>query len=126
MIVGGGIGGAIGAAIWGAVIYFTNYEVGYIAWLVGVLVGLGVRIGAAQGADGWGPGVTSAIIAVAALIGGKLFGVQLLLMKLRDMPGADQIGMIDALQATMSPIDLLWFVLAVSSAFRIGSGLSSE
>jgi len=70
-IVAGGIGGLIGAAIWAGISYATNYEVGWIAWGVGFLVGVGVRVSAGENEEGFAPGLTAAVVAIVAVLGGK-------------------------------------------------------
>lgn len=75
-IIGGGIGGLIGAAIWAAVSHFSGYEIAWIAWGIGGLVGLGVLLGT-RGEGGKVHGATAAVIAVAAVVGGKWASVRL-------------------------------------------------
>lgn len=76
-VVAGVIGGALGAWVWAAVTYWTHHEVGWIALGIGVLVGMAVRM-AAGNIRGWAPGITAAIIAVLAIIGGKYVGTKML------------------------------------------------
>lgn len=79
-LIGGAVGGVVGAAVWAAITYFTNHEIGWIAWGVGIASGFGVR--AAAGDDeGNGPGLTAALIAVLALVGGKYTASTLLVNK---------------------------------------------
>ena len=73
-VIAGLIGGVIGAAVWGAIAHFTGYEIGWIAWAVGALVGICVRV-AAAGDSGAGLGAMSAVIALAAIAGGKYMAV---------------------------------------------------
>jgi hypothetical protein len=77
-ILAGSIGGAIGAAVWAAISYFANAEVGYVAWGIGFIVGFMVRLVAGEKEEGLAPGLTAALIAVVAVLGGKYAGVQLL------------------------------------------------
>ena len=78
-LVGSIVGGAIGAAIWAAVGYYTGYEVGWIAWGVGALAGLGAALGAnlIGGGPSTGTGMLAAVIALAAVLCGKLAVVEL-------------------------------------------------
>lgn len=94
MMMGTGlIGGLIGAAIWAGLIYFTGFEIGYVAVFVGFLSGVGVRFGASRWDYSWGPGLAAVVVAIMALIVGKVAGVQLVIQrelgKLQavDMPG---------------------------------------
>lgn len=70
------IAGIAGAAVWAAVSHYTGYEVGFIAWGVGLVVGIAMMAGAGNSA-GAQTGVLAAIIAVAAVLGGKYATVHL-------------------------------------------------
>ncbi|MFI4882510.1 MAG: hypothetical protein ACIAQU_08000 [Phycisphaerales bacterium JB064] len=78
-VIGALVGGAAGAAIWAAVGYYTGYEIGWIAWGVGVLTGVGTAIGANAlgGGPGTGTGILAAVVALAAVLCGKLAVVEL-------------------------------------------------
>ena len=76
-VIAGVIGGAVGAWAWAAITYWTHREIGWIALGIGVLVGMAVRMAAGK-IRGWAPGITAAIIAVLAIIGGKYVGTNLL------------------------------------------------
>ena len=79
-IIGGLVGGTIGAAIWAGVGYATNHEVGWIAWGIGFLTGMGVRF-MAKDAEGTGPGIVAAVIALLAVAGGKYLTVHFAIEK---------------------------------------------
>ncbi|MEO1007405.1 MAG: hypothetical protein AAFX79_02455 [Planctomycetota bacterium] len=70
-LVGALVGGIIGATIWGVIAYHTGYEIGWIAWGVGVLCGIGAVAGSG-GRTGDGTGILAAVVALAAIAGGKL------------------------------------------------------
>jgi phosphate/sulfate permease len=75
-ILGGSIGGLIGAVIWAVVTHYSGWEIGWIAWGIGGLVGAGVRLGTG-GSGGISHGGTAAIIALAAVLGGKWAAVRI-------------------------------------------------
>lgn len=77
-IIAGSIGGAVGAAVWAAISYFANAEVGYIAWGIGFIVGFFVRVAAGENENGMAPGLTAAIVAIVAVLGGKYAGAYML------------------------------------------------
>jgi phosphate/sulfate permease len=76
------IAGLVGAAIWAGISYATNYEIGYIAWAIGGMVGVAVRYVAGENEEGAGPGVTAAIVAILAVLGGKFVATSLLVSSL--------------------------------------------
>jgi DNA-directed RNA polymerase subunit RPC12/RpoP len=69
-LVGAAIGGAIGAALWAGVAMWLRLELSWIAIVVGLLVGVGTRIGA-RGRTSLATGGLAALLAVAAIAGGK-------------------------------------------------------
>ena len=78
-IIGAVVGGAAGAAIWAAVGYYTGYEIGWVAWGVGVLAGLGAAVGSnllGSGPD-TGTGILAAVVALVAVLCGKLAVVEM-------------------------------------------------
>lgn len=74
----GVLGGAVGVGVWAAIAHFTGYEVGFVAWAVGGLVGVAAILGA-QGRGSTSLGVMTAVIAVGAILAGKLVGAHLLI-----------------------------------------------
>ncbi len=70
-VVGGVLGGLVGAAVWATVTFYSGWEIGWIAWGIGGLVGLGVRLGS-RSQGGIGFGTTAVILAIAAVLLGKL------------------------------------------------------
>lgn len=102
------VGGAIGAAVWGGIVYATQHEIGWIAWGLGLLVGFCVRLASANHHDGFLPGIVAAIISVGSICAGKFLAASLFDgVKFEDMFGG---------------MDILFFLLAIITAFRLGSG----
>ena len=129
-ISGGLIGGFVGAAIWATIIALTEYEIGWIAWAVGALAGIGVRLGS-NGEEGPWLGILSVLIAFASIYAGKAFGLYFLAKNLGQIPPDANpmmflIFCFFAVPFIMGLFDILWFGLAGFTAFRIGSGLSSD
>ncbi|MCA9040830.1 MAG: hypothetical protein KDA65_10820 [Planctomycetaceae bacterium] len=71
--IGGGIAGLIGALIWAGVAYATGYEIAYVCIGIGGFVGFGTLMGAAvcNESQGFGSGLTAAIIALGAVFLGR-------------------------------------------------------
>ena len=73
-VIAGVIAGFVGALVWAFIVVFTGYEIGWLAWGIGAVVG---------GAVAWGTegskvnGLIAVVIAVAAILGGKLASVEI-------------------------------------------------
>lgn len=127
----GMVGGAIGAAVWGGICYATDHEIGWIAWGIGALVGFCVRIASEHHEDGFLPGIIAAIISVLSICAGKYLAASLLVNKLLAQMAAinPEIANLPVGEARMEvfkelfgPMDVLFFVLALFTAFKLGSG----
>lgn len=70
------LAGGIGAAIWAAIAYFAEYELGLLAWGIGAAVGAAMMAGAQERA-GAQTGAIALVIALASIVAGKYFAVEL-------------------------------------------------
>lgn len=132
-ILSAGIGGSIGAVIWGAIAYFAHAEVGYVAWGVGGLVGFCVRMGSGDMDEGIA-GFIAAGGAVVSILAGKLLaGYFIVQWLIKD----GQIPAVIAAEAqwplvriafmsSFGVMDIIFFVLAIATAFKLGSGQSDS
>ncbi|HWA83405.1 MAG TPA: hypothetical protein VG820_08240 [Fimbriimonadaceae bacterium] len=140
-VVGALIGGLIGALLWGGITAATKLEIGYMATGVGFLVGFGSAI---VGGRGFANGVMCAIVALLAMFGGKVATTRFLAPsmireELLKEPGADKAtdakidqatqdaiahlslaDYIEGAKESLDPIDILFGVIGVVAAFRIG------
>jgi hypothetical protein len=121
-LVAGLAAAAIGAGLWALVTVVTGYQIGWMAVGVGFLVGWAVRIA--------GKGTTSTfqVLGAALALGGCLVGNLLTIcvvasrkfeispteMVLRLTPDF----VVDVMSATFSPIDLLFYALAIYAGYR--------
>ena len=80
----GAAAGLAGAALWTLIAYSFGLEIGFLAWAIGGAVGFGAVINNPYG--GTAVGVTAAVIASLAILGGKFATMQLYL---EDELGAD-------------------------------------
>lgn len=64
---------AAGALVWALISKSSGYEIGWIAWGIGLAAGMGALIGGAQPSVKLG--VTAAVIAVCAIMSGKLLAL---------------------------------------------------
>ncbi|MEY4387350.1 MAG: hypothetical protein RLY20_2633 [Verrucomicrobiota bacterium] len=72
-VLGAFIGALIGMGVWYGLVVATGYQIGYVAWGIGALTGFGARV---LGRDGnTALGVTSAIFAAIAILGGGTLAV---------------------------------------------------
>ena len=120
--------GLLGAVIWGAIAYFAHVEVGYVAWAIGGLVGFSVRVCAGD-MDETFAGIIAATSSVVSILLGKLlsvyFVVTYLIQKGEIPPVApEQMGALMgvAFAGTFGIVDIVFFVLAIMTAYRLGSG----
>jgi hypothetical protein len=74
----GSIFGLITMAIWAGMIAKTGEPSRYMAIFVGATVGTGVRLGASKWDFGLFPAVTAGLIALTAIIGGKVIGINIM------------------------------------------------
>lgn len=132
-MVAAGIGGVIGAIVWGSIAYYVHAEVGYVAWGVGGLVGFCVRMAAEEMDEGIA-GIIAAIGAVVSILMGKVlagyFIVQWLVKdgKLPAEIAAAAQGQLlwIAFKSSFGLLDIVFLVLAIATAYRIGSGQSNS
>lgn len=122
-ILGGVLGAAIGAGLWAAITaMLEGRQIGFMAIGVGFLTGFGVRY-LGKGMD---PifGVVGAVLSLAGCVAGNLLAVMLYASMHNNIPFAaiaahmtpDRAWMI--LVDTFSPIDLLFYGLAVYFGYR--------
>ncbi len=121
-IIGGMIAAIIGASIWAVVTVLTNFQIGWMAVGVGFLVGYAVRIA--------GKGITKiygyigAVLALLGCLAGNLFSVCAIISKQEGIPFLDILMRLnpqitfDLLKATFSPIDLLFYAIAIYEGYR--------
>lgn len=125
-IVGGLIGMLIGTAIWTLVTVVTEYQIGLIAIGIGFLVGMGVRY-LGKGFD-TSFGIVGGILSGLGCVIGNLLTVLIILSREFDIPFGELLTNLDLnlivefMTATFSPMDLLFYALAIyygyQSSFR--------
>jgi len=132
-IIAACVGGGAGALIWGAIVYFTHYEVGYVAWAVGGLIGFCVRVAAGDMNDTFA-GIIAAVGSVFSILAGKVLGAYFIvqwIIKEGQVPAdltANAQGQLVgiAFAHSFSPIDIVFFLLAIATAYKLGAGHSEE
>ncbi len=121
-IAAGAVAAAVGAALWATISYLTEYQIGWMAIGVGFLVGIAVRyFGKGTGAAF---GVLGGALALAGCLAGNLLTVCLVLSREKSMSLLAVISRLDLdlvvniMSATFSPMDLLFYGLAVYAGYR--------
>ncbi len=120
----GGLGAAgVGAGIWGLISATTGLQIGWMAVGIGFLVGLAVRafgkgIDRVYGLIGGG-------LALLGCLAGNLLTVCILVAKEEAIPLFDLLGRVNVgialelMQVSFSPMDLLFYGLAVYEGYRL-------
>lgn len=121
-IVGGLIAAVIGAAIWAAVTVITDFQIGWMAVGIGFLVGYAVRITGKGISKSFG--YVGAILALASCFAGNLFSICAIISKQEAIPFFHLVTrlnpqiILDIMKTTFSPIDLLFYGIAVYEGYR--------
>jgi hypothetical protein len=108
-IAGAAAAGFVGMLAWYFLIKVTGHQIAFAAWGVGLLAGLGARGLGREGSRGLGMAAGTA--ALVAILGGQLLAAQ---------GGAGELKQFFS-DGSISWLTLLWLLLAVASAFRLGS-----
>ena len=127
-ITGGIIGGAISVILWVAITVATKYQIGYMAIAVGFIVGYAIRI-CGKGVDKIF-GISGAVIAfLACFIGNFMSVVVIAVNEINALPLLN-VGyfdifkyitiseFIEIVKETFSPIDLLFYGLAIAGGYK--------
>lgn len=124
------IGAAVGAAIWVGIAIVTDYEIGWIAWGLGAAAGAGMALGKGDDVSEFS-GLIAAGISLLGIVGAK-FGLYRYVISTIESMGVT-VAQAKALSgekltfgAMFSPIDGLFILLAVASAYKIGSGQAED
>ena len=118
-----GAGTASAAAVlWAVVTVVTGYQIGWMAIGVGFVVGLAVRT-AGRGVD-VSFGVVGAALALFGCLAGNMLGVCILLSQQESIELTQLLTHLNPtvaftlMRATFSPIDLLFYGLAIYQGYR--------
>ncbi len=129
-ILTGTLAALAGAALWALITVFTGFQIGFMAIAVGALVGFAIRL--------FGKGVDSVFGIVGAILAliGCLIGN---LMAVTALAAADQgVGFfsalaqlnlsiaVDLMKAFFSPIDLLFYGIALYEGYKLSFRTLSE
>ncbi len=119
----GGTGAAtIGAIIWAIITALTNYQIGWMAVGVGFLVGFSVRK-FGKGID-TSFGIVGAALSLLGCLAGNLISLCILVSRQEGMGIIEVLSrlnpeiVVELMRATFSPIDLLFYGIAIYEGYR--------
>lgn len=123
-IAGGLLAALVGAAIWAVVTVSTEYQIGWMAVGVGALVGFAVRTLGKGSTPVYG--VIGAVCALLGCVLGNLYSGIGFIAESEGISYMDAVlnfdygYSFDVLQAMASPMDLLFYGIAVYEGFKFG------
>jgi hypothetical protein len=121
-VLAGGAAALLGALTWAVITATISYQIGWMAVGVGFLVGYAVRT-FGKGIDR-SYGAVGALWSLAGCAAGNLLAVITLVSQHQNIPVLDILGRLDAevianlMRATFSPMDLLFYGIAVYEGYR--------
>jgi hypothetical protein len=123
-LLGGIAAMVVSAVIWALITYWTEYQIGFMAIGVGIAVGFAVRICG----KGITPlfGVTGAVLALLGCVLGNILTAAIVISQIEDVAipfvllglAASPDIVVEFLKETFSPIDILFYVLAVWEGYK--------
>lgn len=129
-IIGGAIAAAIGATLWAIITAVTNFQIGWMAVGVGFLVGFAVRI-CGKGMDRIF-GIMGGVLSLLGCLAGNLFTVCIVVSRHQNIPLLDLLSRLNPeiavrlMTATFSPMDLLFYGIAVYEGYRFSFRILSK
>lgn len=126
----GVLAAAAGSGIWAAITAYTNYQIGYMALGVGFLVGIAMRKFGNGRSTAFG--ILAAVIALLGCVAGNLLSACAFVADEYSHSLVEVLGKlspdlaIELLVEQASPIDALFYFLAVSTAFRTSRHVEAE
>lgn len=129
-VIGGMIAATIGATIWAIITALANFQIGWMAVGVGFLVGFAVRI-CGKGIDAIF-GIMGAILSLLGCLAGNLLATCIVVSRHQSIPFLDLLSslnpdiIVKLITATFSPIDLLFYGIAVYEGYKFSFRKISE
>lgn len=122
-VIAGFAAAVVGAAVWAAITAFTGYQIGFMAIGVGFLVGIAVRwLGHGRTAAF---GIVGAVFALLGCAAGNLLAGCIILAQAQEIGVLEVIEQLDIelagqlMSAMFSPMDLLFYGLAIVEGYKL-------
>jgi hypothetical protein len=116
------VAAAVGAGLWALITIVTGFQIGWMAVGVGFVVGWAVRL-AGKGTHG-AFGIMGALLALGACAVGNLITVLVIAAGQFEIPVLQVFSrltpdvVVNVMQATFKPIDLLFYAIAIYEGYR--------
>jgi hypothetical protein len=121
-IVGGILAAGIGAIIWALITYWTKFQIGWMAVGLGLLVGFAIRfLGKGESIKF---GIIGAILALLGCLAGNVLTTCIWASREYDVSIFKIISVVDfqlivdILKETFSPIDLIFYAIAIYEGYK--------
>ena len=121
-LIAGLAAAAVGAAVWAVVTVVTGYQIGWMAVAVGFLVGWAVRLAGKGNSSAFG--MLGAALALGGCLVGNLLTGSVVASRELGVPITEVLARMtptfgfDLMAAMFSPIDLLFYGLAIYQGYR--------
>ncbi|HET6277780.1 MAG TPA: hypothetical protein VFG08_03260 [Candidatus Polarisedimenticolia bacterium] len=122
-ILSGSLGAAIGAALWAVITVVTGWQTGFMAIGIGFLVGYAMRT-FGRGVD-MPFGIAGGALSLLGCLLGNLLSVCGFISIRENLPFLSVLsqlelsGIVDLMRETFSPMDLLFYGIAVYEGYRL-------
>lgn len=129
-LIAGIVAAAIGATAWAVVTALTEFQIGFMAVGVGFLVGWSIRQ-FGKGVDQIF-GIAAAVLSLLGCVAGNLLSSCIFIANQTNEPIASVLGRvnvdiaIEIMKATFSPMDLLFYGLALYFGYKYSLRLATE
>ena len=129
-VVAGSVAALVGAVLWAVITVVTEYQIGWMAVGVGLLVGLAIRY-VGKGVDKFFGAAGAALALLGCLLGNLLAGTAIVAahegVSFWTIFGQLNFGFaLSLLSAMFSPIDLLFYGIAVYEGYQLSFRQLSE
>jgi phosphate/sulfate permease len=119
----GAVAALIGAVLWAVITNVTGYQIGFMAIGVGFIVGYAVRV-AGKGIDQTF-GIVGAVLALLGCLVGNALAILAIVASQEGLTYSELVSQVDVpiminlMTTTFSPIDLLFYGIAIYEGYKL-------